>query len=88
MKAEFWYLGHKCRWTLVTTDVFVSVFGKRVRRVKNAWRIEGKHGKGECVRPFLTSAKACRDYIRSEIDLSERVASDEMRAEIAIGDSP
>jgi hypothetical protein len=71
-----------------TTDTYRKVFGKRVKRVEHVWRIEGKHGKGECVRPFLTSAKACREYIRSEIDLSERVASDEMRAEIAIGDSP
>ena len=43
--------------------------------IRNVYEISGEFGKGACVRPFLTSVSACRDYVnRCAEDKAERQA--------------
>lgn len=66
------YKGHTISQTSTTTG------GNNGNPVRHVYEIEGAHGKGACVRPFLTSVAQCREFINDRLFWS----SPEGRAEM------
>ena len=55
------YRGHEFQATRTTTDATRQVFGRTVPCIAQLWEVTGRHGKAAPRRPFLTSARACRE---------------------------
>lgn len=55
------YKGHTIYQSSTTTG------GNNGNPVRHVYEIAGPHGKGACVRPFLTSTAQCREYINDKL---------------------
>ena len=62
------YRGTTCTETNTTTDGVRMVHGKQYPCVKFVWALEGAVSKPAGQRPFLTSAKACREYVAQVLE--------------------
>jgi hypothetical protein len=58
------YAGCSFRRTNTTTDVRRVAFGRSYQTIAQVWEVEGRISKPAGRRPFLTSAAACREYVR------------------------
>lgn len=65
------YKGCTFHPTSTTTGTVKMVFGEARPAIGYVWAVEGRRSKPACQRPFLTSAKACREWIASEDALSD-----------------
>jgi len=61
------YRGCTLTQTETTTDVIRTAFGRRYQTTARVWTVSGRVEKSACARPFLTSAKSARDYVRDEL---------------------
>lgn len=61
------YRRHTFIQTEITTDDVTRVaFGRRYQTTARLWEIQGRHGKDAGCRPFITSARAAREYVREQ----------------------
>lgn len=74
-KTAATYKGHGFRRTETTTDVTRTAFGRQYRAVECVWEVEGEYGKSAMERPFLTSEKACREYVNQRLELAAYYAT-------------
>jgi hypothetical protein len=65
------YRGCDFRETTTTTDVRRQAFAHGYTAIAHVWGISGRMTKSAMVRPFLTSATECREYVRSQDFLAE-----------------
>jgi len=68
---SFGYKNTFCHETDTTTTVRVTRFGRVHKELRHVWGLEGAVTKNACCRPFLTSAKECREYVRDETILRD-----------------
>jgi hypothetical protein len=69
--------------TSTTTDVWRFAFGRRYRAIGYVYEIIGDYGKRAGLQPFLTSERACREYIDAEIACEDAMITEREAAGVS-----
>jgi hypothetical protein len=82
------YRGCEFSATGTTTDITRQVFGRSYQAIGYVWEVSGRQRKNACQRPCLTSASACREWIRECDELEADQVEYDRRDCKKYGDTP